>query len=171
MLAESKCYPQPDQVLISPMGRCRESAGILYPGQQLLEVPEWCEMDFGHFEMKNYEELNGDPDYQRWIDSGGTLAFPGGESREAFVRRAVCGMENVTEYLSQLLAQKACPDCGGCTPGLRVAAVVHGGTIMALLSHYCGGDYFDYQVENAKGYHCRLRLCGETIEMEITEKL
>lgn len=28
-----------------------------------------------------------------------------------------------------------------------VSAVVHGGTIMALLSHFTGGEYFDYQAK------------------------
>ena len=46
-------------------------------------------VDFGDFENKNYLELNGNPDYQAWVDGGGTLPFPGGESREAFQER--CG--------------------------------------------------------------------------------
>ena len=52
---------------------------------------------------------------------------------------------------------------------LLVAAVVHGGTIMALLSHYCGGDYFSYQVKNAEGYHLRLSL--QENKMELKEKV
>lgn len=52
---------------------------------------------------------------------------------------------------------------------LPVAAVVHGGTIMALLSHYCGGDYFSYQVKNAEGYHLRLSL--QENKMELKEKV
>lgn len=50
-------------------------------------------MDFGAFEGHNYQELSGDPAYQRWIDSGGTLPFPEGESREEFIRRNVAGYE------------------------------------------------------------------------------
>jgi alpha-ribazole phosphatase len=180
-LAEKKTYPAVDAILTSPMARCRESAEILYPAQPLLEVPEWCEMDFGDFEMKNYEELNGNPAYQRWVDSGGSMPFPGGEDRASFVGRVVCGMENAAEYLAELLAQRSCPECrgGACGqadgevagPGLQVAAVVHGGTIMALLSHYCGGDYFDYHVENGGGYRCSLRLRGESIIIESVKKL
>ena len=33
-----------------------------------------------------------------------------------------------------------------------VSAVVHGGTIMALLSHFTGGEYFDYQAKCGQGY-------------------
>ena len=39
----------------------------------------------------------------------------------------------------------------------KVCAVVHGGTIMALLSKFGGGEYFDYQVPCGRGYQCLLR--------------
>lgn len=70
-------------VFVSPMLRCRQTAEILFPQIPQIEIDPWREMDFGEFEGKNYAQLNGDPRYQAWIDSGGTLAFPGGESREA----------------------------------------------------------------------------------------
>ena len=38
-----------------------------------------------------------------------------------------------------------------------------------LLSHYCGGDYFSYQVKNAEGYHLRLSL--QENKMELKEKV
>ena len=41
--------------------------------------------------------------------------------------------------------------------GLKtVGIIVHGGTIMALLSKYCEGEYFDYQVPNGKGFICTM---------------
>lgn len=156
----------PELVFSSPLKRCRQSAQLLFPTVPVIVVPEWKEMNFGRFEGKNYVELNGDPDYQAWIDSGGRIAFPEGESREEFVRRTVEGMANVLELLSKQVQQKSCPACDD-AGGICVAAVVHGGTIMALLSHYAGGDYYDYQVENGRGYHCRLRLRGDDVEMEI----
>ena len=135
-------------VFVSPMLRCRQTAEILFPQIPQIEIDPWREMDFGEFEGRNYAQLNGDPRYQAWIDSGGTLAFPGGESREAFM---------------------ATEDNGMIQEPLPVAAVVHGGTIMALLSHYCGGDYFSYQVKNAEGYHLRLSL--QENKMELKEKV
>ncbi len=65
-------------VFVSPMLRCRQTAEILFPQIPQIEIDPWREMDFGEFEGKNYAQLNGDPRYQAWIDSGGTLAFPGG---------------------------------------------------------------------------------------------
>ena len=79
--AEANCYPKIDLLFTSPMKRCVETAGILYPDKNLVVVDSFREMDFGDFEGKNYEELNGNPDYQAWIDSGGTIAFPNGESQ------------------------------------------------------------------------------------------
>ena len=85
------------------------------------------------------------------------------------------------EQIRQQLAYRVCPKCRETEDNwetedncmiqepLPVAAVVHGGTIMALLSHYCGGDYFSYQVKNAEGYHLRLYL--QENKMELKEKV
>lgn len=66
-----------DRVFASPRKRCLETAAILFPGQEITVVEEFAECDFGEFENKNYQELSGNPNYQRWVDSGGTLEFPG----------------------------------------------------------------------------------------------
>lgn len=160
----------PEFVLVSPMRRCRESAKLLFVNVPMLVIPEWREMDFGEFEGKNYEELNGNPRYQSWIDSGGRTAFPGGESRDEFAERVVAGMEKAVGYLHNQLEQKACARCGA-GGSMCVAAVVHGGTIMALLDHYGEGDYYDYQVTNGKGFRCHLTLGGKEIQFRIVGKL
>ena len=38
-----------------------------------------------------------------------------------------------------------------------VGIIVHGGTVMALLSKYGKEDYFDYQVPNGKGFICTMK--------------
>ena len=96
-------YPTADLLFSGPMKRCLETAQILYPGQTPIFVPEWTEMDFGAFEGHNYQELSGDPAYQRWIDSGGTLPFPEGESREEFIHRNVAGYEKMLYYMKMIL--------------------------------------------------------------------
>ena len=136
-------YPKADAVFVSPMKRCVETAGLLYPSISPVYVPEWREMDFGEFENKNFEELNGDARYQAWIDSGGALAFPGGESREDFVSRCKKGLVKLCES----------------TPA-QAAAVVHGGTIMALLYAFGGMEYYKGQVSNGGGYLCTLTWLG-----------
>ena len=66
-----------DRVYASPRKRCLETAEILFPGQEITVVDEFAECDFGEFENKNYQELSGNPNYQKWVDSGGTMEFPG----------------------------------------------------------------------------------------------
>ena len=80
-------------------------------------------MNFGSFEGKTYFDLNGNEDYQRWIDSGGTLPFPDGESRAEFITRCKAGLlDCLMELEKQVTVQE------------KVVCIVHGGTIMALLT-------------------------------------
>ena len=80
-------YPGPDAVYVSPLKRCVQTAAILFPGEPVQIIEELSECDFGEFENKNYKELDGNADYQAWVDSNGMLPFPGGESREEAKRR------------------------------------------------------------------------------------
>lgn len=154
---EQNLYPKAAYLFASPMKRCVETAEILYPAQKPIVFPEWEEMDFGRFEYKNYEELKDDPAYQQWIDSGGMTAFPGGESREAFLFRCGTGFRKMYGMLRKAQAENQRENVA---EPVRAAAIVHGGTIMALLSSYAKGDcqkgYFDYQAANGRGYLCRI---------------
>lgn len=150
-------YPSANMVFVSPMKRCKETAQILYKDVPIKEIHEWVEMDFGDFEGKNYEELKDDERYQAWIDSNGTLQFPNGESRDNFIRRCVQGMDRMIQDLQE--------EANADKEIRTVVAVVHGGTIMALLSSFCGGDYFDYQVKNGEGFVCSLTLGNKALEI------
>ena len=66
-------------LFISPMLRAKQTAEILFPGKEAVVVSDFIETNFGDFEYHNYEELNGNPDYQSWVDRGGIDAFPKGE--------------------------------------------------------------------------------------------
>ena len=138
-------YPQVQAVYASPMIRCTQTAGILFPGKKLNIIDEFAECDFGEFENKNYLELDGNEHYQAWIDSGGLLPFPGGESREEFKRRNVTGF------------QKAVNGCirGGIS---MVAVVAHGGTIMNVMEEYADEErsFYDWHVGNGKGYEVEI---------------
>lgn len=68
--------------------------------------------------------LAGNAEYQRWIDSNGTLPFPGGESQKSFQERCC------QAFLESVAALRQ----AGCA---SVAYVVHGGTIMALMERFC----------------------------------
>ena len=47
----------PDQVYVSPLGRARETAEILFPGVKQIPVPGIMEMCFGKFEGQSYEDM------------------------------------------------------------------------------------------------------------------
>ena len=130
-------------IYVSPLKRCVETAQALFPGMPLTIVPDFRECDFGIFEYRNYAELNGRPEYQRFIDEGGTTGFPGGESREDFARRCIRAFENISDTWKS--TDSYSPE--------RVF-VVHGGTIMSLLDAYSDphADYFSWQTGNGTGY-------------------
>ena len=150
----TKKYPAADLVIVSPKRRCIETAESIYPGQRIVVWEGLQECDFGAFEGKNYRELCGNPDYQRWIDSGGTSPFPGGERLEEFKRRCTDAFAHVIRT---------------CSSEESLAFVVHGGTIMAILEKYVRPkrEYYDFQVENGCGYVAVFH--GESIV--ITEEL
>ena len=145
-LQKKGVYPAAACVAASPLERCRQTAELLDPGQAPCVFDQFREMDFGAFEGHNYEELKADVRYQAWIDSNGTLPFPGGESNEAFRKRCCQAFQRITEGL-----QKQEEKTG---QTLRAAVVVHGGTIMAILERFGTPkkNYFDYQVKNGCGY-------------------
>ena len=187
---------QTEIVFTSPMQRCRESAQILFPDREKIEIPEWKEMNFGAFEGKNYEQLNGNQQYQAWIDSNGTLPFPEGESREDFIARCRQGFEEMLriaiagvigrneedknaedknaendrnvknqkntdnqkklEKLENTEKQQNAAKQKNRDENLKIAAVVHGGTIMAVCSSFTDGEYFDFQIGNGEGYRCKV---------------
>ena len=63
-------------------------------------IEEFRETDFGNFEGKNHRELDGNEDYQAWIDSMGELPFPGGESRAEVKSRVMRGLRRMMEEIA-----------------------------------------------------------------------
>lgn len=131
--------PDVRQVYVSPMRRCLETAQILFPGSRYIEVEELKECNFGDFEYHNYEELNGNTAYQKFIDSKGESGFPGGESRNDFQKRCIRGFEKIIWDINY---------------GTDAVIIAHGGTIMSILDSYSypHRDYYDWQPENGGGF-------------------
>ena len=136
-----KNAPGVEAVFVSPLLRCRQTAEALFPGQPMRILEELAECDFGKFENKNWQELTKDPDYQAWIDSNGTLPFPGGEDSVRFRERCCRGFEKGVAACFQKKVESA-------------AFVAHGGTIMSILERYGvpHQDFYQWHVENAEGY-------------------
>lgn len=131
-------YPDADMVYTSPLKRCVQTAGIIYPEKELIICNDLRECDFGDFENKNYLELAGNPDYQKWIDSGGNDSFPNGEDVAAFKKRC-------TRAFKEIVLNNN---------GHDIAVIAHGGTIMSIMEEftYPKREYYLWNIDNAKGY-------------------
>ena len=157
-LKEQGIYPDPEDIsllFVSPMLRCRETAQWLFGKKEQIVIPEFKEIHFGLFEGKNYLDLQGNEQYQAWIDSNGTLPFPEGESREEFCSRCNRGFVRMLQICKQQEERIRNADEKE-PPRLKIAAVVHGGTMMAVLSSFLQGSYYDFQVGNGEGYRCEI---------------
>lgn len=136
--AAERKYPAAHRIVCSPLKRCVMTAELIYPNREYELCPELAETDFGRFENKSYEDMKDDPEYIKWLVSGGTLPFPGGEPHEHFKARCISAFCRIMS--------------GGADD---VAFIVHGGTIMAVMQHLFGGGFYDYQVPNLGGYIVR----------------
>ena len=135
----------PDRVVSSPLKRCIETAEIYFPDQLFQIQSKLRESDFGLFENKTYEELKDMPEYKRWMESNGTLPFPDGDSHEDFLKRCIEGFE---ESVSQAAREnKKC-----------ICFVIHGGSIMAILSQLSEeqSSFYDWILKNGEGYQMTL---------------
>ena len=142
-LEEIKAYSQyPDvsgmRVITSGKKRCEETLSILFGDIPHETDPSFCEMNFGVFEMRSYEEMKEDPEYIEWIsgDNESNVA-PEGESGVLMTERVIRGIDRVTEE------------------GKDTLLVTHGGVVAAIMAYLfpsenknryewqssCGGGY------------------------------
>ncbi len=142
---EQRSYPEAKAVFVSPLLRCRQTAAAIYPDHPVRIMEDMAECDFGSFENKNWKEMKDDPEYQAWIDSDGTLPFPGGEDPMEFRKRCCRGFERAVAGCLREKIESA-------------AFVVHGGTIMSILEQYAVPQkgFYDWHVENGEGYRMEI---------------
>jgi broad specificity phosphatase PhoE len=79
-----------------------------------------CEIDFGDFEGRTYEEIERDhPDlFRRWMETPTEIEFPNGESYAGFKTRALLALASILEHHRRD----------------TVAVVSHGGIARAILA-------------------------------------
>lgn len=142
-LRECYEYPAVGMVYMSPMARCVQTAGILYPGREVTIIPQLREVDFGDFEGKTIGELQENEDYLDWIANSNEIGPPGGESGQDFLCRLVEGMRFILDDMMKNELYDA-------------AVVTHGGVIMTLLSALGmpRRPMQDWLVGNGRGYTC-----------------
>lgn len=130
--------PPPDfsvqTVFVTPLLRTQQTAAILFPNARQCVIQDLAEMHFGVFENKNYIELQHNADYAAWLATNCTAQCPGGESMAQFTARTCAAF-------AALVADAAA------NGKKNLHLVAHGGTAMAVLSHYAmpHRDYFDWK--------------------------
>lgn len=155
LAAQKGSDPGVERVYVSPMRRTKQTAAILFPNARQIVLDDLREMDFGDFEGRSYAEMEHDAAYRAWVDGVCMVPCPNGEGREDFTRR-VCN------------AFAAALTDAGARGEQDVFFVVHGGTIMSVLSALArsAGEYYSYACGNCAGYRCTARREAERWVLE-----
>jgi len=111
-----------DAVVSSPLARAVETARIALPGHEIELDDRLREIDFGAFEGRTREQLEGDPRWRAWVEDPFVLRPPEGE---AYVQLR----DRVVEWLAAARARYA---------DRHVVAVTHSGSIQMLLAALLG---------------------------------
>lgn len=157
LLRQSKEMAPVDCVISSSLLRCRQTAALLYPSQRVEIAAQLQECNFGIFEGHNYQELANLPSYQQWLAGQCQGQIPGGELPAAFKERCCQGLLQVLEAHAS---------------ARRLAFVVHGGTIMAVLERFAlpRRDFYDWQVPNGAFVQCHYS-GGQPVVLEVQKEL
>lgn len=131
-----------DRLFVSPKLRAVQTADILFPGMAYQIIDDFREIDFGIFEGKTAEELSACEEYQKWVDSFCLAPIPSGESLSDFKNRCIKAFTVAVNQTSDLT---------------KVAVVVHGGVIMAIMEAfaYPPMDFYDSYIGNGEFILCR----------------
>lgn len=132
----SYAVPENTIFITSGMNRTEQTLKILFGDVPHKIDDRFREVNFGIFEMKSYESLKEQADYQEWISGDNEKNVPpNGESGEQMKKRVLKGL--------QKLEKEACP----------VVLVCHGGVIATIMEHlYPGEDRNRYQWQPKPGH-------------------
>jgi alpha-ribazole phosphatase len=132
---------EPKLLFSSDLMRCIETAALLFPDKEALQMAEFREMHFGRWEGKTYEQLKSVKSYQEWIEDPFSCCPDGGESFAAFGLRIQTGWEKVKNQIFQEDAANS-------------AIVTHGGVIRHLLSLFAPlkKSFFEWKIPYGGGY-------------------
>lgn len=155
---KQKDMPPAEALWISPMLRCRQTARILFPELEPVEIPDLRECNFGDFEGRTWAEIKDHPAYQAWMGGEQGAALPNGESVAEFYARCRRGFQQVIQQAASLGIQ-------------RGAVVAHGGTWMAVLEAYgCPKrPFYQWQPKNCSGFRMEVR--ENPLELHLLEEL
>lgn len=138
-------YPKVDAVFSSPLKRCRDSAKIMFPENNILVIDDFIEYNFGEFEGLTAEQLKDNEDFKNWLHGDAYASTPFGESNARFAQRICAAFEKVVD---------------GCikTGTGSFAIVGHAGVLMTILSCYGlpEAPMAHWQMDAGYGYKLRI---------------
>lgn len=116
-----------DHLVVSSLGRCRETCRLLFPERDYQVEPRLIEQDWGEWTGMTLDEVEAFfPGRAREEERRGYgLAPPGGESRHQVLARVLAALDEI---------------CAG-TAGRRILLVTHLGVIKTLLNHLAGTPF------------------------------
>ena len=146
--------PAGTQFATSGMRRAEETLSLLF-GDVAHEIsPYLREMEMGPFEMRGYDDLKDDPDYQAWLsDALGTFVIPGGESNQAVRERAVGCVRRLASHTADAML-----------------IVCHGGIIAAIMHEFFRDperSFYDWIPHACHGYAISFHNCQPSGWQEI----
>lgn len=157
-LAEEGIYPDSAdaEYFTSGMLRTEQTFDIIYGDRKHEVIEELKELDFGVFERKTYEQLNGKAEYQEWVQAkDDSVPPPGGESIAEFNARIIKGFEEL-KVRNELLSLKL-------RNHMREALTVcicHGGVISGIMNYLWPDKYshfYDWIPDPGYGYVITLK--------------
>lgn len=78
----------------STLQRCQQTSNVYFPNAMYIAVEALCEIHFGDYEMKTYEQLQHDARYRAWIDNPYDVTPPNGEPFSEFTSRVEYGLQS-----------------------------------------------------------------------------
>ena len=134
--------PAADIYFTSGLLRTSQTLESIYGRVNQTPVPAIAEYNFGHFEMKSYEDLKHQAHYQAWItDETGDVSCPNGESKNQARARVLDGYAQIVETVRQAGHKSAMIAC-------------HGGTIVFIMEFLQPGvkHFYEWQPQPGRGY-------------------
>ena len=118
---ENYSYPYAEWVFSSPLARAVETAGMLYPGNDIIEMENLREASFGEFEGKNMKQLQNNERFARWIAGDPDSLPEGAEPPDAFFNRCAGASVSIAEMMMRSSVYSA-------------AVITHAGVIGNILA-------------------------------------
>lgn len=119
----------PEIIYGSDLKRCHQTASIFYPQSSYQSSPAFREMSFGDWELKTYEDLKEDANYQKWVSNPDKMSPPNGEFLHQMATRVLIGLKSI--------------------PCNHPVVVTHGGPIRFVL-HKFAPDVRDFWSRDVK---------------------